>query len=155
MRCEEVRMRLGALLDGEAGSGLGQDLEAHLDACQECGKEMAALRALGDLILGLAEPAVPVDLEASILEVSLRARPGVHGPSRRWAGALRIAAALLVALAGAYLGARSMRPPASPSGGAAPAAAGSVESLYEGSFALLPEGSAGAAVLALYQEEGR
>jgi anti-sigma factor (TIGR02949 family) len=46
MKCEEVRRRLGAWLDGELSAGDGQKLEAHVAGCAECAAERDELVAL-------------------------------------------------------------------------------------------------------------
>lgn len=155
MRCEHARPSLGAYSDGELGDDLRRSLEDHLAGCEMCRKELASLQALGNLLGGLPEPAVPEGLESSILQEALRLHPEVHRTSRIWSGILRAAAALLVALAGAYLGIRSSGRPTAPTAIVQAPGDGSVESLYEQSFSLLPADSSGALVLSLYQEEGR
>lgn len=155
MRCEQVRSRLGAYADGELGGEIREGLEAHLAACRVCAGEMASLRALGTLLGGLPAPPVPAGLESSILDAAARHPLGTRRTPRLWSSVLRVAAAILVALAGAYLGARSSGLPAAAVEMARAPGGDSVESLYEQSFALLPADSPGAGVLALYEEEGR
>jgi hypothetical protein len=156
MRCERVLAMLGAYADGEVAGETRARLDEHLATCEGCRTELATLGSLGKLLTGLPAPALPDNLEAFILD-AVMSSPSQH---RRTAPLgsllLRAAAALLVAMTGAYLGMRSSGLwPASPPPPAYPSAAASVESMYAGSFDLLPPDSPGAQVLALFQEEGR
>jgi anti-sigma factor RsiW len=156
MRCEKVRERLGAYADGEMAGALRAGMEEHLAACEGCRDELAALRSLRTLLARIPAPALPEGLEASIFQAALHSQSHIRRAAPLWSLLLRTAAALLVAVAGAYLGMRSSGLlPASPPPPSYPSAATSAESLYAGSFELLPPDSPGAQVLALFQEEGK
>jgi mycothiol system anti-sigma-R factor len=82
MNCDEARLMMHALIDGELDAGHARDIEAHLAACQRCAAELGQMRELRQLLsgasLGLKAPA------------SLRRRidaaipaPEVRRPSRR------------------------------------------------------------------------
>jgi mycothiol system anti-sigma-R factor len=96
MNCDEARLMMHALIDGELDAGHARDIEAHLAACQRCAAELGQMRELRQLLsgasLGLKAPA------------SLRRRidaaipaPEVRRPSRRlmlqcfsWSDRIRI-----------------------------------------------------------------
>lgn len=46
MQCEEARSRIGALIDGELAGEPRRDVEAHVEACERCGQELADLKRL-------------------------------------------------------------------------------------------------------------
>ena len=46
MQCEEARGRIGALIDGELAGEPRRDVEAHVEACERCGQELADLKRL-------------------------------------------------------------------------------------------------------------
>jgi anti-sigma factor RsiW len=155
MACERVRSRLGAYADGELGDDLRREFAEHLADCAGCAEELASLRALGALLGRLPTPPAPLGLESAILGAALRSDMRVRRSSRLWSSVLGVAAALLVALVGAYLGLRSSKLPSAPVEIARAPAGDPVERLYEQSLALLPADSPGAEVLSLYEEGGR
>lgn len=156
MRCDPFRERLGAYADGEVGGELRASLELHLETCSPCRTELAALRALGNLLEELPAPAPPEGLDASILKEASRIRPLPGRAGSLWPILARAAAVILVALTALVLGMRSSgisSPP--PAQVPQQSVTGSAEELYAGSFELLPPDSPGAQYLSLLQEEGR
>ena len=96
--------RLSAYLDGELRGAEAQAVEAHLADCQACADEVAALRAVDELVAGVEAPAVS-DEEWGTAWDAIAARSGLAAPRprRRWT-ALRtllvpVAAAALLAFA--------------------------------------------------------
>ena len=95
---------LDALLDGRLDAGARAEVEAHLDGCARCRREMEALRWTKTFAAGrFAAPDAPADLREKILR-SLRAQAVadvVIAPPlsvwRRHAFALACAAAILLA----------------------------------------------------------
>jgi len=82
MNCDEARLMMHAMIDGELDAGHARDVEAHLAGCQRCAAELGQMRELRQLLsgvnLGLKAPA------------SLRRRidaaipvPQIRAPSRR------------------------------------------------------------------------
>ena len=102
MSCAEVRERLGEYHDGELDADVRRAVEAHLSQCADCGRELAAIRALAKGIAA-AEPAeVPSGLWPAI-EQRLA---GAQGPTTlrtlRWRP-LATAAAVAIAILGGWL----------------------------------------------------
>jgi predicted anti-sigma-YlaC factor YlaD len=114
MNCSEVRAKLAAGLEGGLDPKAAMRIKEHLGACEECARELEALRRTGDLLatIRLEEPpesvrkAVLVGLEAPPRR-RLFAMPGVP----RWAAA----AAAVLAIVGVAVGLRPGAPPATPS----------------------------------------
>jgi anti-sigma factor RsiW len=50
MKCDESKVMLHALIDGELDSGLARDVEAHVVSCAGCGEKFAAFRAMHDVM---------------------------------------------------------------------------------------------------------
>ena len=82
MNCDEARLMMHAMIDGELDAGHARDVEAHLAGCQRCAAELGQMRELRQLLsgvnLGLKAPerlrrridaAIPV--------------PQIRAPSRR------------------------------------------------------------------------
>ena len=82
MTCDEARIMLHALLDGELDAGHSRDVEAHIASCAACAAELAAQRemqrVLADTNLRYTAPASLRDrIEASLPE------PQRQQPTRR------------------------------------------------------------------------
>jgi anti-sigma factor (TIGR02949 family) len=80
MNCDEARLLLHALIDGELDAGHVREVEAHLAGCAACSSELAAerelKRALADTDLRYtAPPTLRARIEASL--------PQAQKPSRR------------------------------------------------------------------------
>ncbi|MEO0079326.1 MAG: zf-HC2 domain-containing protein, partial [candidate division WOR-3 bacterium] len=56
MKCSEVRRLLSSFADGELAAGLRADIENHLAGCAECGKELAELGAVVELLRAAPVP---------------------------------------------------------------------------------------------------
>jgi anti-sigma factor RsiW len=52
MTCEEVEVRLHALLDGELDAGHARDVSAHMTGCRRCDRQFAAYRNMRTAIAG-------------------------------------------------------------------------------------------------------
>jgi anti-sigma factor RsiW len=113
LRCDDVRDRLEALVDGELGSAERDAVEAHCGFCAACGRERARAEALRGALRGLPELEPP----AGLLERVRAAATGEPAPQwRRWwraRPALAAAAVVLVA-AGAVLIRATVRPAPEP-----------------------------------------
>jgi mycothiol system anti-sigma-R factor len=100
MRCEEIRPRLDAYIDGELAEAERAVLRDHLADCPECGPEAAALARLRDSIRQSA-PAyrAPAALRSQIrfaLRREVAASTRVARPAPGW---LAYAASILLAVA--------------------------------------------------------
>jgi anti-sigma factor RsiW len=50
MKCDESKVMLHALIDGELDAGHARDVEAHVASCAGCGEKFAAFRTLHDVM---------------------------------------------------------------------------------------------------------
>lgn len=50
MKCERVRMRLSAYMDGELDTELGREIAGHLKQCRECQEELEELSGVDLLV---------------------------------------------------------------------------------------------------------
>ncbi|OGB92888.1 MAG: hypothetical protein A2Z31_04090 [candidate division NC10 bacterium RBG_16_65_8] len=57
--CDRIRDRLVDLIEGEVAAGEGRRIEAHLDQCSSCSRDLAELRDTLARLQGLPVPAVP------------------------------------------------------------------------------------------------
>lgn len=102
MICEEAFVLMNARLDGELDPEQAAALQAHLDACPACRRQMEALEALEQKLSALREPA-PEGLKRGVLYRIDQATGKAKTPKRRWFGpgtALGAVAAVLVLLVG-------------------------------------------------------
>lgn len=94
MQCEEARGRIGALIDGELAGEPRRDVEAHVEACERCGRELADLKRLQrqvGAVRASAPPALADRVRAALATEAARevgTRPLV--PAVRSLDALRI-----------------------------------------------------------------
>lgn len=80
MNCDEARMLLHALIDGELDAGHAREVETHLATCAACAAELAACRDMKRALAGTElRYTAPASLRARI-EASL---PQAGRPSRR------------------------------------------------------------------------
>ena len=95
MRCnDEVRLRIGALLDDELSSRERDELAAHIAECADCARYRNELRGLGRHVRELREAApasltqrLRARLEVEAAEAPLpRARPSLMAMARSWLG---------------------------------------------------------------------
>ena len=80
MTCDEARILLHALIDGELDAGHAREVEDHIAGCAACAAELAAYRTMSKAIAGAdlrytAPPALRRRIEASL--------PQSQAPSRR------------------------------------------------------------------------
>src|SRR5437899_7174434 len=100
MRCDEVRPRLDAYIDGELAEDERAPLLAHLADCPECGPEAEALARLGDGIRRSAPTYHAPEALRSHIRAALRAEAAASARAARAApGWLAYAASILVAVA--------------------------------------------------------
>lgn len=67
MTCEDARLLLHALIDGELDAGHAREVEAHVESCARCAAELAAFRGLRDAMPGPSlRHAAPPSLRHSI-----------------------------------------------------------------------------------------
>jgi anti-sigma factor RsiW len=100
MRCEEVRPRLDAYLDGEVAEAERALLHAHVAGCAECGPESAALQRLRDDIRQVAPVYRAPEALRRQLRSTLRREAAANAPTAlRAPGWLAYAASILIAVA--------------------------------------------------------
>lgn len=138
-KCEEVRERLSAWLDGELSEEGRAQVAAHLESCAACRRELAQLTALNAALAELAAPPVPLGLAERVLA---RVQP-----SRRfWWQNLALAASLVMGLVLGGALARDFYPLAANGTGA------DITALED--FHDFPQGSLGAILVSYQSEEG-
>ncbi|MBV9834183.1 MAG: anti-sigma factor [Alphaproteobacteria bacterium] len=113
MTCDDARDLLEAYHDGELGAEDCARVEAHLQGCAACARELASLRALSDRVRGLGRQPVPDGLATRITSLVAQSAP-VPTNQRPWArmAASHLAAALLGAGAVALVASATLRDPA-------------------------------------------
>jgi anti-sigma factor (TIGR02949 family) len=100
MRCEEIRPRLDAYVDGEIAEPERLLLREHLAECPECGPEAAAIERLRDGIRQAAPVYRAPEALRSRIRVALRAEAATSARAMRPApGWLAYAASILLAVA--------------------------------------------------------
>jgi anti-sigma factor (TIGR02949 family) len=101
MRCDEVRPRLDAYLDGELAETERAPLLDHLQGCPDCGPEAAALERLRDGIRRSAPVYQAPDALRSQIRFALRREASASAPAAvsRAPGWLAYAASILLAVA--------------------------------------------------------
>jgi hypothetical protein len=82
MSCDEVKSRLGELLDGELSDELRPAVERHLDECRACRGEYESLRSMAAALARPPDAKLPVGLWEAI-EQQLDAAPAVSMPATR------------------------------------------------------------------------
>jgi anti-sigma factor RsiW len=85
MTCDETRILLHALIDGELDAGHAREVEAHIATCPNCAAELAAYREMSKAIAGAdlrytAPPALRRRIEAALPQVQTQTQAV---PSRR------------------------------------------------------------------------
>jgi mycothiol system anti-sigma-R factor len=101
MRCDEIRPRLDAYLDGELPEAERTPLRGHLQDCPDCGPEAAALERLRDDIRRSAPVHRAPEALRSQIRFALRREAAASRPSAslRAPGWLAYAASILLAVA--------------------------------------------------------
>ena len=111
MVCDEARMLLDALVDGELSAEQEAELIAHVHACEACMEEYKAAMLLKDCLKDMDEDiAVPLEAQAAW-------RRAIHAEakrklSRRWMRVASIAAVMLVLVGGMGLVTKDRAPAA-------------------------------------------
>lgn len=67
LRCEKVRERLSAYIDGELGPKEKAALESHLAACPSCSAEVEELRSTAALVHSLPRAVLPPSFHATLM----------------------------------------------------------------------------------------
>jgi len=85
MTCDETRILLHALIDGELDAGHAREVEAHIATCPDCAAELAAYREMSKAIAGAdlrytAPPALRRRIEAALPQAQTQTQAV---PSRR------------------------------------------------------------------------
>ena len=89
MTCDEARVLLHALLDGELDAGHAREVEAHVAGCPRCAAELAQFREMREAMSGAnLSFAAPAALRSRI-EAALPAPPVARAPRRRAARCCR------------------------------------------------------------------
>jgi len=101
MRCDDIRPRLEAYLDGELAETERAPLRDHLQSCPDCGPEAAALEQLRDAIRRSAPVYQAPEALRSQIRFALRREAAASTPalSSRAPGWLAYAASILLAVA--------------------------------------------------------
>jgi hypothetical protein len=97
MRCEDIKVIMGALADGEVAPHVRSEAEAHLKSCAACRAEHSEQLAVKGMLAGLPQEDAPAFLMTRVL-ADIKLRKGAKSPAKlRWA--YSSAAALLLLLA--------------------------------------------------------
>ena len=97
MKCEDFKVIMGALADGEVTPRVRLEAETHLKACADCRAEHSAQLAVKGLLSSLPQEDAPAFLMTRVM-ADIKARKGAKNPAKlRWA--YSSAAALLLLLA--------------------------------------------------------
>ncbi len=118
MRCDETRLALYAMEDGELDRGGGRDVVVHLERCEACRRRLADDRRVKALVRWQAStmPAAPQDLWSRVAarveaDDAVGSRPGARSRSRRrWSRVTGVATAAAIILA--LVSATNLSPPA-------------------------------------------
>jgi anti-sigma factor RsiW len=118
MKCEEVKTRLTAYLDGELSVAEADAVREHLSACEQCAAEYKALAATWEALLVDEDAAPPAGFRKEFWQ-KVEAEQKHAEPSRpvfrrllKWSPAM--AAGFTVAFLAGWLSARSVQPSDTP-----------------------------------------
>ncbi len=100
MRCEQVRNLLNEYIEGSVSGAMRDRLEAHLEGCVECRRELQLMQAIWRGLSAMPEIEPPADLHARIM-THVRANARTREAQQRvafwrWAGAAAVAAGLFL-----------------------------------------------------------
>ena len=99
LRCDEVRLLLDDLLDGELRGSVQRDMEAHLRSCVACAGLFRAMKDT-DTILSTTFPVTPPrGLDARLVARLLAERQTLEAPPARWERPVVALSAVLFGLA--------------------------------------------------------
>ncbi|MCX7925966.1 MAG: zf-HC2 domain-containing protein [Fimbriimonadales bacterium] len=100
MHCEQVRNLLNDYIEGSVSGAIRDRLEAHLERCAECRRELQFMQSIWRGLSEMPEVAPPADLHARIMthvRANVRAREAHQRVAFwRWAGAAAVAAGLFL-----------------------------------------------------------
>ncbi len=100
MHCEQVKNLLNEYIEGSVSGVLRDRLQAHLDGCAECRRELQFMQAIWRGLSAMPEIVPPTDLHARIMthvRANTRAREAQQRVAFwRWAGAATVAAGLFL-----------------------------------------------------------
>lgn len=91
MKCEAVKMRLSAYMDGELDVGLQEEVVDHLRQCLQCREELEALSAVDTLIRRLPPLRMSDDFAGAVVagvSDAVRYQPKKYLLHRAWAALL-------------------------------------------------------------------
>lgn len=103
MSCEERQELLQDLAGGELSPEATTGIEAHVEICASCRKDLKAYRMLFQTLPTLPEPAIPVDLSEQIMAAVRAQRGARRRPEREPAAQRLIRRTVLVAFASAFV----------------------------------------------------
>jgi hypothetical protein len=99
MNCTDIREQLAGFVYGDLEPGDAAHVQAHLDRCPACCRELAALKNVRQLLDTVPAPAMAVDLPALYRELAERQTRGARRWRRSAMAFAAVAALLLMALA--------------------------------------------------------
>ena len=103
MQCEQARQILESLAAGRLEPREAAEVEAHLQACPACGRELRWIGALKASVRSMPRPSMPADLRADLLRLASRGSASRNwlpeGRSWRLAAGLGLASAFAAAAA--------------------------------------------------------
>jgi len=97
MRCEDVRERLSAFLEGDLAREEMETVEGHLAACEACRADVAGVEQVMSLLHGLDDESAPSDLPHRVT-ASLDAAPAAARARTRLFVSVALAASLALAV---------------------------------------------------------
>jgi anti-sigma factor RsiW len=98
IRCEECRLLLSLLIDGELQYGRVAEVDAHVRSCPSCAGYLGELRALDEALDNIPEPEIPLSLKLTLRAIEhAEANPSQWVTWKRAAASIALAGAILVA----------------------------------------------------------
>ncbi len=91
MKCDEIREKLNAYLDGEIEDT--KEIRRHLDTCSDCRRELEALSSVNDFLSQYEDVSIPQPVIDRILAIPRRRALG----SLSWFAKISIAATAAIA----------------------------------------------------------
>ncbi|MFO7956435.1 MAG: zf-HC2 domain-containing protein [Candidatus Brocadiia bacterium] len=104
MNCENVKERLGTLLDGELDAAEEAAVRAHVEACPRCAAELDELESLNQLLGALPAHEGNADFAVRVRRRAEKEAKIVHVGRLLSGGVLTRAAAVLLFAAGVWFG---------------------------------------------------
>lgn len=103
MSCEDRQELLQDLASGEISAQAKSEIEAHVEVCAACRRDLSAYRMLFQALPNLPEPAIPVDLSEQVMAAVRSQRSLRRRPEREPAAQRLIRRTVLVAFASAFV----------------------------------------------------